>query len=380
MTKKVLLLDTGFSALPIYSGLIAAGHDVFVMGNRPQDAIAIRAGDRWIEQDYSRVAEVSRHADRLGIDCLVPGCTDVSIATCTSIAGGGHLDSAAANLSLSDKQLFRDLCSDLELPAPRSLPLDRFPRSGRFICKPVDAFSGRGITEFEGTDEAALQAALSAARSASPSGKTLVEPFVDGQLHSWSGFLEGGAMTDGFFVCEGSSINPFAVDTSYVVHAMPEGARAQLSSAISRIANALGLVDGLMHTQFIWDGQDVFIIEIARRCPGDLYALLIEYATGYAYARKYGSYFTGDSFVASASEQRAVLRHTVTSPAAMTYAGLTLDVSLPLRAWFALEGMGKRLPAGHAGRIGILFSEVANEAERETAYQLFLNRQVYRLT
>ncbi len=376
---KVLLVDTGFSALPIFRHLVERGHDVWVMGNRARDAIAREAGERWIEQDYSDVSAVAAHAERLGIDRLVPGCTDVSIATCVAIAGGdGRLDRADANHVLADKASFRALCADLDLPAPRAIDPAKLPATGRFICKPVDAFSGRGISVFDAADRQASRDAIDRATAASPTGRLLIEPFVTGQLHSWSVFIEDRRAVEGTFVIEGSSVDPYAVDTSHVVFDMPEAARAQLATAVDRIAEALGLVDGLVHLQFLWDGERVSIVEITRRCPGDLYALLIEYSTGYRHAAKYASHFLGESLAAAATERRPVLRHTVTSPEARIYSGLGFDHLLPVRAFFALQGLGEPLAPGHAGRIGVLFVEPTDEASRDEAYRLFLERRVYR--
>jgi hypothetical protein len=375
---KVLLLDTGFSALPIYEFLLSRGHEVWVMGNRSHDAIARRAGNHWIEQDYSDASEVGRYVERLGIDRLVPGCTDVSIQTCVAIhGGGGFFDRTEAHRALADKRAFRDLCKDLDLPAPRRLPLDSLPTTGRFICKPVDAFSGRGITVFDGADPEAAKRAMATAELASASGRILIEPFVDGKLYSWSAFIETGQVKDAFFVFEGSSVDPFAVDTSHLDHSVPERCGASLNSAIQRIATALGLVDGLVHTQFLWDGETASIVEIARRCPGDLYAMLVEYSTGYAYASKYASYFLGQPIETRATRRAAVLRHTVTSPEEKILAGIRFDPTVPVRAFYPLQGAGQFLAPGHAGRIGILFCEAQNEESLESLRRRFLDRCAY---
>ena len=79
---KVLLLDTAFAAAPIYKALVNANHDVWVMGNRPADFLARVAGEKWIDQNYSEVDKVGEHAEWLGIERVVPGCTDISIETC----------------------------------------------------------------------------------------------------------------------------------------------------------------------------------------------------------------------------------------------------------------------------------------------------------
>ncbi len=373
---KVLLLDTAFSAMPIYDYLVAQGHDVWTMGNRPDDILAQRAGDRWIEQDYSRVLEVGQHVKRIGIDCLVPGCTDVSMDTCVQL-GTGRLDDAETNATLGNKRRFRALCAELGLPAPRERDVSAFPVAGRFICKPVDGFSGRGITVFDGEDAEGVAAAFETACRESSCGEALAEPFVVGDLYSYTTFLEKGEPQDWFFVREGSSINPFAVDTSYVSNALPESCREVLADGVSRIADKLGLMDGLIHTQFIWDGQAPAIVEMARRCPGDLYALLIEYSTGFRYAAKYASYFLGERFDTAPTMRRHVLRHTVTSDERAVFGGLRFSETLPVKAFFPLRCLGEELAGGHAGRAGVLFCEFGERDAMHLAEDRFLARAVY---
>jgi hypothetical protein len=373
---KVLLLDTAFSAAPIYDYLVGCGHDTWVMGNRAGDVLARRAGGRWIEQDYSRVDDVRAHVDRIGFDRLVPGCTDVSMDTCIRL-GGAWLDAPDANAMLADKERFRALCLELDLPAPRAVRAERIPPEGKFICKPVDAFSGRGISVFDGSDSNAAAAALDLARRTSPSGRALVEPFVEGALHSYTTFIEAGQPTDGFFVREGSSINRFAVDTSYVVDDMPESCRSTLAAAVAKVARCLDLRDGLVHTQFLWDGRAPSIVEMSRRCPGDLYALLIEYSTGYRYASRYAAYFLGAPCDAAAARPRHVLRHTVTADAPGIYGGLRLTEGLPVRAFYPLLPLGADIAGGHAGRAGILFCDFPDREGMLAAERLFLARKAY---
>lgn len=373
---NILLVDTAFSALPIYDYLVESGHNVWVMGNRVGDILARRADARWIEQDYSKVSDVSRHIERLSIDCIVPGCTDVSIDTCVRIGGTG-LDDVAANEMLANKRLFRQLCSELDLPAPHERASDRFPLRGNFIAKPVDAFSGRGISVFDGEDSVATANAFDVARNASPKCEALAEDFVEGELHSYTTFIENCVPQDAFFVREASSINPFAVDTSYITTAIPQECRELLADSISRIAKTLSLKDGLVHTQFIWTGREPSIVEVSRRCPGDLYALLVEYSTGFRYAAKYASYFLDCGCNATASEARHVLRHTVTADERAIFGGVRLTEAQPVRSFFPLHSLGGELAGGHAGRVGVLFCEYASHETMIVAERRFLMRDAY---
>src|SRR6185436_12605384 len=112
-------------------------------------------------------------------------------------------------------------------------------------------------------------------------------------LYSYSAFLEGGQVETAYVVREGSRYEPFAVDTSYVVANYSSAKLRQVRDAVEAIGRHLNLCDGLVHVQFIDDGDRIAILEVTRRCPGDLYSRLIEYSTGFPYAARYASYFVG---------------------------------------------------------------------------------------
>lgn len=379
--KKVLLLDTAFAAAPIYNALVAAGHDVWTTGNRPQDLLARKAGDNWVELNYADVAAVTHIVQALAFDCVVAGCTDVSLETCLAVTPPGQqLDTPDINTLLSDKSAFRQICRDLDLPAPRQVPKNAFPQPGQFICKPVDAFSGKGITVFSGDDMPALAQACQIAQDASRGGRFLIETLADGELYSCSAFIEQQTLKDVFYVLEGSSANPYAVDTSHVIDDLPEDARRELESGLDNLCRALKLHDGLLHTQFILSEGRPYIVELTRRCPGDLYSLLIEYSTGFEYAAKYASYFTGHPYAAQRTHRKHVLRHTVTSIDTDTYEGLRLRTTLWVKAFFPLQLVGQDMLERQRSRVGILFTEAHDVLSLKADFRLFMNREAYNVS
>jgi hypothetical protein len=375
---KVLLLDTAFAAAPIYDYLMAEGHEVWVMGNRPSDLLAQRARERWIEQSYSDVVAVEAYVRDGGFERVIPGCTDVSIATCSCLSVmKGHMDSSDTNLAISDKARFREITSRIGIRSPIVVAPVGLPATGRFICKPVDAFSGRGISIFEASEAGALERAIELAKAASSSGRFVIETFVEGQLHSCTGFLEGGSLIDTWYVVEGSSANPFAVDTSYVTYDVPENVRVELENSLEALAAEMSLADGLIHTQFLLAKDGAYVVEVSRRCPGDLYSLLIEFSTGYPYAARYSSYFLGAPIAPSKTYSRHILRHTVTSEADSIYSGLRFHIALNTHSFFPLQYLGQQLLARQGNRAGILFCEAKDSAELDAMYRQFLDRQSY---
>jgi hypothetical protein len=376
---RVLLLDTSFAARPIHDWLVEAGFEVWTIGNRPDDVLARRDPDRYIKASYADPEVVQAEVDRLGIRHVVPGCTDISIETAQRLrVPGTRMDAPETYHQLADKTAFRDLCRELDLPAPRQVPADGFPRAGRFIAKPTDSFSGRGISVFDGMDAAAAGRALALAQSESRRGETVIETYADGQLHSYSCFVEGQAITDGAFVREYGSVSRFVVDTSYLVDDFPPAGRAILDEAMGRLARRLGLVDGLLHIQFIWDGATPWLIELSRRCPGDLYPWLVELSTGSRHAARYASYFVGRRLPPATSRRRHILRHTVTASHA-NYEGIWFGTPAPVIEMHPLAATGREAPAPtRTDRVALLFVEHDSSDALVDDQKAFLSRLRYR--
>ncbi|MCU8408645.1 ATP-grasp domain-containing protein [Vibrio vulnificus] len=375
--SKVLLLDTAFASVPIYNYLIKQGHSVYVMGNRAGDALAMRAGPKWINQDYSQIESVKHIVADYEFDYILPGCTDLSIEVCQEVVDTyDFFDAPEAYQYLGDKEHFRKMCAELDLLSPQRKQREDFPLSGRYICKPVDAFSGRGVSVIDGMDIDSVANADEVARSVSHTGRSLFENFVEGQLYSYSAFIEQRKVVESFVVIEGSSSNPYAVDTSYVDDEFNEDARAVLKKSIEVIAQHLQLRDGLVHLQFILADGQPYLIEITRRCPGDLYSKLIEYSTGFDYAGKFASYFVGEKYNTAENQCNKVVRHTVSSLAVTSYEALEFDESVQVRAIYPLLSLGSEILANQKTRVAIAFF-VGN---KEEIFNFCLKRQLYKLS
>lgn len=370
--SKILLLDTAFSAIPIYNYLIHQKHDVYVMGNRANDALAIKAGNKWINQNYSQVDAVKRIFSDLSFEYIVPGCTDLSLEVCQQVNDSlGTLDSSETYQHIGDKDKFRNLCGKLGIRSPQTVNIDEFPKSGRYIFKPVDAYSGKGITTVDGNDQGSINKADKAAKLASPSQRSLCEEFIEGQLYSYTSFLVNQNVVDSFTVIEGSSSNPFAVDTSYVIYDFPLETLNKLKKDVEAIAQHLQLVDGLFHLQFILSVDTPYFIEATRRCPGDLYSKLIEYSTGYDYAGKFASTYIDEVYETKTTLKNSIVRHTVSSQTTSFYDGLEFTNSSTVKAFYPLLGLGSLMLPNQETRVGILFLEHENTHE---LYQKLLER------
>lgn len=355
---RVLLVDTNVASAPIHRYLADAGYEVHVVGRNPSDFLA-KAVPNYINLDYSDVEATLALVEQLGARYLVPGCNDLSYETCAAISERRPfpgIDPVEVVRTLGNKQNFRRYAALHDIPAPRLIAEADAVAGRSIIVKPADAYSGRGVTALRAPTTDEIGAALALAKTFSKTGACVIEEFVEGQLYSHTAFLGADGVVADFIVEEHGSINPFTVDTSCVVPDFDSGLLLRVRAAIEQIARDLKLTSGLIHTQFIADGARFWIIEITRRCPGDLYSLLISLSTGFDYAENYVRPFIDKPFKDGPRRQSAVMRHTVALRQAQTFGSLRFHRPVDIERFVPQALAGDRVAAAPFARIGILFA------------------------
>lgn len=378
--SKVLLVDTNFSSVPIYRELLALGHEVHVVGENPRDCLAKASPNYW-SINYADVQALQALVDREKFNFVVPGCTDRSYESCTLLSGRfwPGIDHPQASQTLNNKGLFKQWAQRRGMPVAQAQDHTKTKLRWPLIVKPVDAFSGKGITILKAPDSGDLDSAIAHAQQASPSREYLIEDYIDGQLYSHTAFLRSHRVVQDFIVKEDRTVNPFVVDTSCVMSGFDETLKARIRDCIETISRELELVDGLIHTQFVQQDDRFWLIELTRRCPGDLYSQLIELSTGYAYARAYALPFLGEQALDKSAElvQQHIMRHTVTVGTARTLGHLHFRHPVWIERWVALSLVGDTLKPSPASRVGILFCKAHDGDDLERLYGLTLSGQLY---
>ena len=378
--KRTLLVDTNRAAVPIYRALCEMGHEVWVVGGKPTETLA-KLAPNYVQLDYSDAGRLAALVEEKDFDYLVPGCTDLSYQVCSEINNGRFpgIDTPANTSAINTKSEFRKIAADLELAIPRVLSLEQDSEVESVIVKPVDSFSGRGMTVLHAPVPGKLNEAFEIACKASKTGSAIIEEFVKGQLFSHSAFLWNGAVVADFIVQEDCTTNPFTVDTSRLTWSFPTEMLESLRASVRSLASSLHLTNGLVHTQFIVCGDRYWIIEITRRCPGDLYSLLIEFSTGYPYAASYVAPFVGK--VPSPRElgavQERITRHTVTLKDGASLWGYRFNLPIDIRLFVPLATSGDFIGASPYGRAGIFFFRSPSEANQESLYRKLLDGELY---
>lgn len=322
--KKVLLVGTSFSATPIFFELKKRGLHVTACGALKTDPVH-QYSDESAYVDYSDRKSLLEVAEAGHYDYLVPTCNDYSYLSASWVAeklGLPGFDSLEVSEVLHTKSRFRDFTSSQGLKAPEIYePVRRNYSNIPTPClvKPVDAFSGKGITRVDSTKH--LPAAIEKAENASKLRKCVLEQYVTGTLHSHSAFIRNGKILLDFFVDEFCTVYQYQVNCSNHPSRLRTTLRDAVRQEIQKLAESLRICDGLLHTQFITNESEFWIIECMRRCPGDLYGRLIERSTSVNYTQLFIAPFIEEDYAENVApaHQLPYGRHTVSTTNEIVY-------------------------------------------------------------
>jgi len=379
--QRVLLVDTNFSSASIYNYLVQSGCEVFVVGGNPKDFLA-KSVKNYINLDYSNVDRTREIIEKMNIDYIVPGCNDRSYQVCAELNSKGSyygIDTLETTEIINNKDKFRTFATQICLPVPRVITNERVGEIWPLIVKPVDAYSGHGMTIVRKTEQHELQSAIDLAKEFSRSKTVIIEEYVEGQLYSHSAFISDCKIVVDFIVEEYGTANPFVVDTSRVLYDFPLEMLNRIRERITLLAKKLNLVDGLVHTQFIKKEESFWLIEVTRRCPGDLYGQLIELSTGYKYAETYARSFLKQkfSFEKNTLKKSWVMRHTISQPTEGVLGSIQFNFPILIEKMIPISLAGDMIKASPFGRIALIFLRSNSEEELLELYQKTLNRSLY---
>lgn len=360
---RVLLVDAGFSAIPILNALKDYGYFVGVCGSKKEDPCHQLADESHLI-DYSNIATLEAVYIKYKYNYLVAGCTDVSYVSCSTLAEKlkiSGIDSLEATKKIFNKRNFRELCQSLDISSPKFVTNESHINSLRFpiLAKPTDSFSGKGIEKF---NNKCNYLKYRKKNFVNKDYKDFVyEEYVEGTLYSHSAFIENGEIANDFFVVEFSTINPYQVNSSYIDKDLKLSIKNEIRKSIRKIAKSCNLVNGLIHTQFISDSSKFWLIEMTRRCPGDLYSLLIQYSTGVDYPKLYISSFLNQKINLDAKKRRIqhrfFSRHTLSTTTQEIFAGIFSNVPCIQNITFNLKKIGEMVKPAPLDRAAVLFFE-----------------------
>lgn len=362
--KKVLLIGSSYSSAPILNILRKRKFHISVCGASEADPCHQYADSSFFV-DYSKTDDLVDLIEKEKFDYIVPSCNDFAYMSAVVAArqfGFPGFDMPEVAEILHTKHAFRKFTLNTEIPAPAWASEDDLAACAKLrlpvLVKPVDAFSGLGVSKVLASED--LASAIAIAKKSSRSGGVVVESFVDGQLHSHSAFISEGKIIQDFFVDEFCTVYPYQVDSSNHPSFLPESIKCGVRDTINKLVGVLGLCNGLLHTQFICDGEAFWIIECMRRAPGDLYPNLISHSTGTAYFEMYTQPFIGEdiTILPVAEIAKNIARHTISVKASKTLFAFSHSIPSSKVSIVPLKLSGHTCKEAPYDKVAILFAEI----------------------
>jgi formate-dependent phosphoribosylglycinamide formyltransferase (GAR transformylase) len=361
--KRILILGSSYSALPIIKKVKEKGFYTVICGMNENDPGHL-IGDESVFYDYSSLSDLELILKDINFDAVVPTCNDRAYSAyvyLSSAKGFSCLDDPQRLINLHDKSGFRKLLGILNLPRPRIWNLTEL-QSTFFpvMVKPVDSFSGIGISRVDNIAE--IDNAVALAKEASPSRNIVIEEYVEGTLHSISLFIDNGKVNNVFFVDEYCTVYSYQVNKSNCPSKLTESLKKDVVYSCERIIDYLEIRSGLLHVQFIVRGEVFYLIEAMRRCPGDLFPRLIELGTGFDYYDHYLSYFLKLNVVESLLKKSYIGRFTLSTGEATIFSNICISGG-KLVEIYPLKESGFLLGSAPYDKAAILFFKFQNEKE-----------------
>lgn len=372
----VLLIGSSFSALPMLFDLQKRGAHVTVVGKYEDDPCHAYA-DVSVHIDYSDPEGLLEVCRANSFDGIVPSCNDYAYVAAAKVAAQLNypgFDSLETTEVLHEKDRFRHFCATIDIPAPRLYgeirgaerhpPLQQIDSA--VLVKPVDSFSGRGVQRVDRPE--GLLEAIDLALAQSRSKRAVVEEFVEGSLHSHTAFVSGGQIVWYEIVDEFCEVYAYQVDRSGYPSCLPDALRTAVHESLSSIVVAMGMANGLLHTQFIASEERFWIIECMRRCPGDLYGHHFYFAEGRDYTHEYVSPFLGiaPKIPAATKPLRRVERRIISVQEAQPMFGVALQTDGRRATFIPLKESGQMLNEAPFDKAGIIFVEGSEGEDTKT--------------
>lgn len=272
MKNKILILNGSHSEISLIREAKRLGLQVLTTGDNP-NLIGHKESHFYFESDYSNPDAVLEICKSHQVDYICACANDAGILTASVVAeqlGLPGYDRPDICKKIHLKDQFKNWALNFGLPSPRrfeeqAIDTMDFP----VIVKPIDMTGGKGIAIVQKKED--LDVALANAKIRSRQGKVIIEKFIDGPLQSFSTMIVKERVVACYNDIELSTMNPYTVSASYSPAEHLDQVKEPLIEITESMASELGLVDGIVHYQYIWDGSKFYILEITRRTSGDLY-------------------------------------------------------------------------------------------------------------
>ncbi len=375
--KKMLMLNGSHSELSLIEEAHKLGYYVITTGNNP-NLPGHKKADKYVEIDYSDYQAVLDAFKNEKIESVVSCANDFGAITASYIAEklglSGH-DSFETTCLLHQKDRFKEFALKNGLKVANSVTYSneeeaiKAAESTRYpsIIKPVDLTGGKGVSKVENAHE--YLKAVKDAFEKSRKKVIVVEDYIVGTYHSFSTFIVDKKVVAHFSDNEYSYLNPYFVATSAGPADCVSDVQDLLIEQAEKIAELLNLVNGVFHMQYVMDTNKVpYIMDITRRCSGDLYPEPVEHSTGVPWSKwiiMAESGCSSDIFTERGEQKKYCGRHCIMSSrnGKVKAVHVSDDIKGNIYKKVVWGGKGSIINNYMADKIGVVFYEFETREE-----------------
>lgn len=287
--KKILLLNAGHTEMPMMEELKSMGYYIVTSGTRP-DLPGHQYADEYIYADYSDKEEILEIVRGNSIDGIVSCAHDYGLITSAYVAErmgwNGH-DTYENTVLLHQKDLFKELCEELNIRSPKSVAFVSEQEALNYarkvdypiIVKAVDQASGVGVGKAE--DYAGAVEAIHNGFEKSKDKRVIIEPYIVGNQESFVAFVVNKKVISSMSCNCYSPINPYLIQTETMPSDNYDNLKNEMIGIVELLFEKLDLVDGIITLQYIVKDGKPYIIETMRRCLGNQFLTAVSAVTGF---------------------------------------------------------------------------------------------------
>jgi biotin carboxylase len=290
MTKTLLIISGGIEAVDAIQRARDMGLHVVVSDMDPHAPGFAHAHDRLIADVYGP-EETARAAENYArehrrIDGVLCVAADAPV-TAALVAERLHLPgiSVACAKLACDKFAMKSRFKQCRVPVPwfaaiasaDALDAVMAAHGPDLVIKPVDSRGSRGVQRLSQCRD--LDAAFTLAQKHSPTGRVMVEAYLDGPQISTESILTGGRChTPGFADRNYELLEvhaPFFIENGGDMPShLPQDIQQKVKDLVARGAAALGVTEGTVKGDIVVHRGEAYIIELAARLSGGFFCTL----------------------------------------------------------------------------------------------------------
>ncbi|WP_202081504.1 ATP-grasp domain-containing protein [Caldalkalibacillus salinus] len=246
------------------------------------------------EEAYKDVMKV---ANEVKANIIIPGVEyAVQCATLASSELGLPGLGTTAAYALTNKIKLRNALKESPIQQPQYQQVETAEDVRDFflninqpiILKPANRQASTGVIKiFDEKDiDAAWEHTLSASEGVFEADRTLeweyiVEEIVQGREISTETIVKDGVVAFHNITCKHTSDGPYPVELGHYLPAdVNEKQRQKVNDYINHVIDDLNIENGILHSEWIMDNEDVYLVECAGRAPGDFIFDLIKMKEG----------------------------------------------------------------------------------------------------